>query len=170
MMTATEPVTELDARYGEPDATATAWADAQRHLEAAPLYWVTTVRADGRPHTTPLLAVWHDRALYFSTGPDEQKAKNLARHRQCSLMTGSNALHEGLDLVVEGEAARVTDDGMLHRLADAWEAKYGADWHFDVHDGAFHHEGGAAYVFEVAPTVAYGFGKNPYSHTRWRWG
>jgi general stress protein 26 len=165
---ATEPVTELDARYGEPDVTATPWAEAQRRLEAAPLYWVTTVRSDGRPHTTPLLAVWRDGALYFSTGPDEQKAKNLERNSQCSLMTGCNALHEGLDLVVEGRAVRVTDDAALLGLAGAWEAKYGAEWHFDVHDGAFHHNAGSAFVFEVAPTVAYGFGKSPYSHTRWR--
>jgi len=36
-----------------------------------------------------------------------------------------------------------------------------------VRDGAFHHQGGEAYVFEVAPMVAYGFAKGPYSHTRW---
>src|SRR3954452_9101472 len=104
LMAVTEPVTELDARYGEPDATATPWAGAQRRLEVAELFWLTTVRADGRPHVTPLLAVWHDRALYFTTGPDEQKAKNLEQHRQCSLVTGCNALHDGLDLVVEGTA------------------------------------------------------------------
>jgi general stress protein 26 len=166
-MTTTAPVTELDARYSEPDATATPWADGQRLLAAAELYWVTTVRADGRPHTTPLLAVWHDGALHFTTGPDEQKAKNLERHRQCSLTTGCNVLHGGLDLVVEGEARRVTDDALLGTLADAWEAKYGAEWHFDVRDGAFHHEAGAAYVFAVAPRVVYGFGKGPYTHTRW---
>jgi general stress protein 26 len=166
----TDPVTELDARYGEDGATATPWAVAQQRLEMAPLYWLTTARADGRPHTTPLLAVWQDAALYFCTGPDEQKAKNLEQHRQCSLLTGCNALDQGLDLVVEGRAERVTDDGALRRLAAAWETKYGAEWHFDVRDGAFHHEGGAAHVYEVAPTVAYGFGKGPYSHTRWRFG
>jgi general stress protein 26 len=166
-MTATEPVTELDARYGDPEATATPWADARHQLETAELFWLTTVRADGRPHTTPLIAVWHDGAMYFCTGADEQKAKNLEQHRQCSLLTGRNALHAGLDIVVEGEAQRVDDDARLRSLADAWEAKYGAEWHFDVHDGAFHHQGGAALVFELAPAVAYGFGKGPYSHTRW---
>ena len=49
-------------------------------------------------------------------------------------------------------------------------AKYGEEWHFDVTPDAFRHPGGngEAWVFAVHPTVAYGFGKDPYSHTRWR--
>ena len=37
--------------------------------------WLTTVRADGRPHVTPLVAVWLDDAIHFSTGPEEQKVE-----------------------------------------------------------------------------------------------
>lgn len=36
------------------------------------------MRADGRPHVTPLVAVWLDGAPHFSTGPAEQKAVNLS--------------------------------------------------------------------------------------------
>jgi general stress protein 26 len=167
-MTGTEPAVELDPRYGEEGVPATAWADARGRLEDAELYWVTTVRRDGRPHITPLIAVWLDDALYFCTGPTEQKTKNIAANPHCILMTGCNALHEGIDIVVEGDATKVSDDAKLRRLADAWEAKYGSEWHFDVHDGAFHHGPGEAWVFEVAPVTAYGFGKGEYSHTRWR--
>ena len=56
---------------------------------------------------------------------------------------------------------------MLRELADAWVAKYGEDWRFEVRDGAFHHGPGSAHVFRVAPTTAFGFGKEPYSQTRW---
>jgi general stress protein 26 len=166
-MSAIEPTTHLDARYSDGGVAPTPWAEAQSHLEAAELFWVTTVRADGRLHTTPTIAVWADGALYFSTGPDEQKARNLAHHARCSLLTGANALHEGLDLVVEGAAERVTDEARLRRLAALWEAKYGPEWHYDVADGAFRHGPAAAYVFEVAPDTAYGFSKGPYRHTRW---
>jgi nitroimidazol reductase NimA-like FMN-containing flavoprotein (pyridoxamine 5'-phosphate oxidase superfamily) len=166
-MTAQDPVTELDARYSDEGATQTEWADARGRLQDAELFWLTTVRADGRPHITPLLALWVDDALYFCTGPTEQKAKNIAQNPHCILMTGCNILHEGLDLVVEGDATRVRDDAKLRRLADAWESKYGSEWHFDVRDGAFRHEAGEAWVFEVAPVAAYGFGKGPYSHTHW---
>lgn len=167
-MARTEPVVELDPRYGEEGVPATKWADARERLENAELFWVTTVRSGRRPHTTPLIAVWVDDALYFCTGPSEQKAKNIAGNPHCILMTGCNTLHEGLDIVVEGDATRVTDDAQLRRLADTWVSKYGSEWHFDVRDGAFRHEAGEAWVFEVAPVTAYGFAKGGYSHTRWR--
>jgi general stress protein 26 len=164
-----DPVTELDARYSSGDATPTEWAQARRSLTDAQVYWLSTVRPDGRPHVTPLLAVWLDGALYFCTGPDERKAKNLERNPHCVLTTGSNALDTGLDLVVEGDAVQVTDDALLRRLADEYVSKYGSDWRFEARDGAFHHEdGGAAYVYEVAPAKAFGFGKGVFSQTRWR--
>ena len=56
-MTGTGPVTELDPRYGEPEATAVPWHDVEHLLHEAELFWVTTTRPDGRPHVTPLLAV-----------------------------------------------------------------------------------------------------------------
>ncbi len=163
-----ELVTEFDQRYSSPDASATDWDTARERLETAELFWVITVRPDGRPHTTPLIAIWHGEALYFTTGPTEQKAKNLAANPHCTLMTGSNALHDGLDLIVEGVARRVTDTAELQRLANAYEAKYGEDWHFDIGDGVFINDAsGPALVFELAPVTAYGFGKGTYSHTRW---
>jgi general stress protein 26 len=165
----TEPVTDLDARFSSEGATPTGWAEARERLEAAEVYWLSTVRTEGRPHVTPLLAVWAEGALHFCTGPDEQKARNIARNPQCVLTTGNNALGEGLDLVVEGAARQVRDEAVLRRLADAYEAKYGEDWHFDVRDGAFYNEaGGEALVYEVAPTTAFGFRKGEYSQTRWR--
>ncbi len=167
-MARTKPVTELDTRYSMDGATPTAWEEALGALSAAKLYWLSTVRPDGRPHVTPLIAVWLDGALHFSTGPGERKAKNLARNPHCVLTTGCNALGEGLDLVIEGDAVRLTDDAKLRRVAEAYESKYGSDWHFDVRDGAFHHDAGEAWVYEVAPSTAYGFGKGQYSHTRWR--
>jgi nitroimidazol reductase NimA-like FMN-containing flavoprotein (pyridoxamine 5'-phosphate oxidase superfamily) len=167
-MAGNEPMTELDPRYSDDGVSAPEWVDARKRLEDAELFWVTTVRSDGRPHITPLLALWLDDALYFCTGPTEQKAKNIAGNPHRSLMTGCNALHEGMDLVVEGDATKVTDDAKLRRIADAYVAKYGEVWRFEVRDGAFHHGPGVAWVFEVAPVTAYGFAKGEYSHTRWR--
>lgn len=109
-------------------------------------------------------------ALYFCTGPDERKARNLASNSHCVIATGRNTLNEeGLDLVIEGEAVRMSDEATLHRLADLYESKYGSDRRFTVRDGAFHHEAGEALVFNVDPTTAFGFGKgSTSSQTRWR--
>ena len=167
-MARNDPVTELDPRYGDKGATATRWSEARKQLEDAELFWVTTVRPVGHPHITPLLALWLDDALYFCTGPEEQKAKNIAGNPHCILMTGCNSLHEGKDLVVEGDAVKVSDDAELQRIADAYVSKYGNEWRFEVRDGAFHHGPGEAWVFEVSPVTAYAFAKGGYSHTRFR--
>lgn len=74
---AADPVTELDTRFSDPAAVATPWEDVRRAIERAELFWISTVRADGRPHVTPLPAVWVYDALHFCTGATEQKGVNL---------------------------------------------------------------------------------------------
>jgi general stress protein 26 len=177
-MATREPAATLDARFSSPGAKPHPWDAARATVAGAELYWLATVRADGRPHITPLLGIWMDERLHFCTGPDEQKAKNLGGNDHCALLTGAN-VSDGFDVVVEGRAVRVTDDGTLRRLADAYLAKYGEDWRFTVDDGAFRHgddslrgdDPGRAIVFTVEPENALGFGKGAvYSQTRYRFG
>ena len=59
----------LDERFSDPAAEPTPWADTARVLERAELYWLTTVRADGRPHVTPLIGLAEGSTAYFCTGP-----------------------------------------------------------------------------------------------------
>jgi nitroimidazol reductase NimA-like FMN-containing flavoprotein (pyridoxamine 5'-phosphate oxidase superfamily) len=165
---ASDPVPELDARFSDPAAVVTPWEDVRRTIEEAELFWISTVRADGRPHVTPLPAVWQDDTLHFCTGAAEQKGVNLARNAHCALTTGSNAWKAGLDVVVEGTARRVTDETRLQRLANAWESKYNGDWHFDVANGAFQDNGHEALVFEVIPAKVLAFAKGDFAQTRYR--
>lgn len=168
-MSEIEPVTELHPHFSSEGATPTPWAEARARLEEAEVYWLSTVRPDGRPHVTPLVGVWLDGALYFCTGPGERKAKNLARNADCVVTTGCNALAEGLDLVLEGDAVKVSDEARLRRLAGRYAAKYDPPFHFTVRDGAFYGEGGEALVYAVAPATAFGFGRGEsFSQTRWR--
>jgi nitroimidazol reductase NimA-like FMN-containing flavoprotein (pyridoxamine 5'-phosphate oxidase superfamily) len=164
------PTTELDDRFSEPEAEPTPWEDTEQALRAAQLFWISTVRRDGRPHVTPLVAVWHDGALHFCTGPEEQKALNLKANRRVALTTGCNGWRDGLDVVVEGEAERVTDEARLGELARAWEEKWDGSWKFEpVADGFRHAEGEAiAHVFAVRPAKILAFGKGGFSHTRHR--
>ncbi|WP_327286841.1 pyridoxamine 5'-phosphate oxidase family protein [Streptomyces sp. NBC_01198] len=177
---AKQPTAELDDRYssalnprpGAAAATATEWDQAQQHLEAAGIFWLSTARPDGRQHVTPVIAAWHEGVLYFSTGTHEQKAKNLAHDGHCALTTGGNSLTEGLDLVVEGTAQRVADPAALEVMITAYEAKYRS--HITSPEGTFHGigdaiRGGHVAAFAVTPAAAYGFGRNGgvYTHTRW---
>jgi hypothetical protein len=165
-MTHDEPVGVLDPEFSSPGATATPWAEARSQLEVSEIFWLSTVRPDGRPHVTTLIAVWLDEAPWFVTGPVERKAGNLAENPSCVLTTGCNELSEGLDVVVEGSAERVVDDSVLQRVADAFNAKYPEPFHFAVRDGTFD---GHGLVFRIRPAKVFAFRHLPMSsQTRWR--
>jgi general stress protein 26 len=167
-----ELVTELDQRFSDDGAEATPWATTQAVLEEAQLSWLTTVRADGRPHVTPLVSVWLEDAVHFCTGPGEQKAVNLAGNPHVVLTTGCNRWDQGLDVMVEGSAERVTDRPTLERLAAAWATKWDGQWQFGVTDGGFTHSDAGVdnpdLVFAVRPAKVLAFGKGAFSHTRYR--
>jgi general stress protein 26 len=163
------PATKLDARFSDPGAKPTSWDDTRRILETAQLFWIATARRDGRPHVTPLVAVWLDDAIYFCTGPAEQKAVNLRRNRHVTLSTGCNDWQRGVDVVVEGEAVRVTDHALLERLVGAWAGKWDGQWQYKVRDGAFDQQGGGtALVFSVTPKQVFAFSKGTFGQTRHR--
>ena len=166
----TTPNPKLDRRFSDPSAGPTAWPDAQRVLVDAELYWLTTVRADGRPHVTPLIGVFHDGALHFCTGRREQKHRNLDANPHVALTTGANAWAAGLDVVVEGTAVQVTETAALQALADAYVAKYGEVWRFEVGDGAFGSGEDAATVFRVEAGKVLAFAKDPHAQTTFRFG
>jgi general stress protein 26 len=177
-MPAAEPTTDLDERFSGPDATAVPWAEVVAAMERAEIFWLSTVRRDGRPHVTPLPAMWLDGVLHFCTGPEEQKARNLAANPNCIVTTGTDRFLSGLDIVVEGRAERVTDGPRLEALATMWKGKLG--WPFEVVDGGFREmeseiagqdfeARASAHVFGVRPTKVLAFGKGePFSQTRYR--
>jgi nitroimidazol reductase NimA-like FMN-containing flavoprotein (pyridoxamine 5'-phosphate oxidase superfamily) len=161
--------TRLDEQFSQANAAPASWEEARAILQRAPVSWLSTVRPDGRPHVTPLISVWMDEAVYFCTGPQERKARNLEDNTSCALTTGSDALDRGLDVVVEGEAVAVRDEDVLRRVAAAYVDKYGAEWTFQVRDGAFAHpDAGRALVFRIRPVTAFGFRKGDFGQTRWR--
>jgi nitroimidazol reductase NimA-like FMN-containing flavoprotein (pyridoxamine 5'-phosphate oxidase superfamily) len=171
-----EPITELDERFSASDTQPTSWETTREVLETAQLAWVSTVRADGRPHVTPLVAVWLDDAYHFSTGATEQKGVNLATNPNVVLTTGCNQWDQGLDVMVEGQARRVTDRATLERLAEAWATKWDGFWQYEATDDGFRQpdptsdssEASAvqSLVYAVKPSKILAFGKRPFTHTR----
>lgn len=159
---------QIDPRYGDASATAPPWGDIERLLTGAQLYWIITVRVDGRPHAVPVVGVWYAGAFAFCTGAEEQKHRNLDANPQVAVTTGStgaNGWNSGKDVVVEGAAVRVTNPEALQSLGDAWLAKYGQDWRFAVRgqefvelsDSGGSTAGGAhVYRVEAAKVIAFG--------------
>jgi hypothetical protein len=116
----------------------------------------------------PVGALWVEDAYYFTSGPGTRKSRNLVSDPRCVITI---ATHE-FDLVVEGEAAKVTDQGELELVArDFGEG----DWHPEVRDGAFYAEFSAPsagpppwHVYRVRPKTIYALGTaEPYGATRW---
>jgi hypothetical protein len=128
-------------------------------IETAQLFWISTVGTDGRPHVTPLVAVWDEGALHFNTSHGSQKEINLRSNRHVTLTTGSSESESGFDVVVEGDGVRVVDDGTLHRLASAWATKWNGVWKFGVLDGCFVAPDGqvGVLVFSVSPKKVFTF-------------
>ncbi len=154
--------------YGDSSADAPPWSDIVARLHDAPLYWMVTVRRDGRPHAVPLCGVWRDESFYFCTGDAEQKMRNL-EHDPHVVVTagplGADGWGSGKDVAVEGVAERVGDEALLRSLADEWTAKYDGDWRWEVRDHRFHElsdqgdgVGDGAVVFRVAPDKVLVFG------------
>jgi Pyridoxamine 5'-phosphate oxidase len=134
-------------------------------------YWLATVHPDGRPHVMPLGVDWMDGALYFSTGANTRKAKNLAHNPQCVITV---ATHD-FDIVVEGSATRVTDPALVARIARMYQAQ---GWPATVSDDGVSltaeysapSAGRPPYiVYEVTPKTVFALGTaEPYGATSFR--
>jgi general stress protein 26 len=161
------PVGTRIEEFSEGDAPPVTWDSVDGQLRTAEMFWLSTVRVDGRPHVAPLPAVWLHGNLHFVTGSHEQKARNVAHQPRCALTTGTNEYRRGRDVVVEGTAHRIAERGVLQVLAQMWMAKY--DWPFEATDEGFldpQSDRAPAAVFAVVPVKVLVFTKNPYSQTR----
>lgn len=77
--------------------------------------WLTTLNQDGSPHVTPVGAAWVDGTFWFQTG-DTHKRANVERDPRCSIATSI----QGADVVIEGDATRITDPDLIAKAARAW--------------------------------------------------
>jgi hypothetical protein len=78
--------------------------------------WLSTINRDGSPHVTAVGALWVDGAFWFQTGAGTRKGHNVERDPRCSIAVSAR----DADIVIEGDATRVTEPGALARVAKAW--------------------------------------------------
>ncbi len=120
--------TNLDKIYGSPQLD---WTRVQRHLDEGLTQgpgtggpnrhtcWLATINRDGSPHVTGVGALWYDGTFWFETGDATRKARNLARDPRCTVSVAADEF----DLVVEGEAHKVTDAPTVAAMAARWAAE-----------------------------------------------
>lgn len=116
MMTAREPTNtkNLDI-YGD---EALPWSRARDVLDgldpSAMITWfLGTTGTTGRPHAAGVGAMWVDGGLYFTSGDETKKSKDLVANPHASISVSL----EGIDLVFEGPVERVTDGPTLDAVA-----------------------------------------------------
>jgi Pyridoxamine 5'-phosphate oxidase len=130
--------------------------------------FVGTVRPDGRPHSAGVGALWADDALYFTSGPGTRKSRNLSANPACSV----SIRLRGIDLVLEGEAHRVTDTSTLERVAALYRT---GGWPASVEGDALTAPYSAPsagpapwHLYRLTMHTAFGVATaEPYGATRW---
>jgi len=171
-MSEREPVqtTNLD-RYGDAPLP---WSRPRDLLASGPLgprtpCFLGTVHPDGRPHAAGIGAAWLAGDPYFTSGPATRKARNLAANPACTL----SLRLDGIDLVLEGEASRVTDAATLERVAAHYRA---GGWPAEVQGDAFTAPYSAPsagpppwHLYRMSVHTAFGVAlAEPHGATRWR--
>jgi hypothetical protein len=93
------------------------WSRPRDQLTAKTFFgrpaFLGTVRLDGRPHAAAIAPLWLDGDIYFVSGSTTLKSRCLAGNPACTIA----ASLESIDLVLEGEAVRITDAETLEKLA-----------------------------------------------------
>jgi hypothetical protein len=155
--------------YGNEALTWPRAEEALARSNTADITWfLVTADAASRPHTAGIGALWEQGNLYFTSGPSTRKSKNVAANPRVNV----GVRLEGIDLVFEGTAARVTDGPTLEQIA----AKYReGGWPVQAEGDAFTAPFSAPsagpppwYLYQVAFDRVYGVAtEEPHGATRW---
>lgn len=162
-------ITNLD-RYGNPELP---WS-RPRDLLVAEVpgpevsIYLGTVRPDGRPHAAGVGVLWYDGDLYFTSGPNARKTRNLAANPACTV----SMRLAGIDVVFEGEASRVTDPKVLDAAAALFrEGGWPAQAEGDAITAPYSAPSAGPspwYLFRIVFHTAFGVATaEPYGATRW---
>ncbi len=96
-------------------------------LEREQNIWLSTVRADGRPHLIPIWFVWHGDRIWICTPSGTQKLMNIQHNPRVAL-----ALEDGSSpVIIEGRAVPHSDLATREKLNPAFMQKF--EWDI-VHD------------------------------------
>ena len=151
----------IEDGYGVPDHLdgTLPWSWAEERLVQAPVYWVASVRPDGRPHVTPIWGVWVDGAFWMEGGPRTRRFRNLEQNAAAvvTVERGNDAI------IVDGEADLVTDldPGLVDRLLAAYR-KYVASHGYEAHPDNWR-----VGIWRVRPAKVLGWSDFPADTTRW---
>jgi len=86
------------------DLDSPAGARADRRLRTEQILWLTTVRADGQPQSSPVWFLWDGETFLVFSQPSAQKLRNLAGNPRVAVNLESDGTGDEV-LTVDGTAA-----------------------------------------------------------------
>jgi PPOX class probable F420-dependent enzyme len=102
-------------------------------IASAPCLWLTTLRRDGSPHTTPVWFLLIDQTFWIATSLLNAKIENLQHDPRVSLAIDGTA---GRPYVAQGRALMHRSFVNFPQLVDHFAAKYdGWDVTDETQDG-----------------------------------
>jgi nitroimidazol reductase NimA-like FMN-containing flavoprotein (pyridoxamine 5'-phosphate oxidase superfamily) len=118
-----EPVVDkpdIPSEYGDPQQRLE-WAEVERRLQVAPVYWIASTRPDGRPHVIPRDGMWLDHALYYGGSPETVHHRNITHNPHIVVHIG-----DGQEAIIVEGAVKIEKptEEMAARLSDESYSKY----------------------------------------------
>lgn len=143
------------------------WTWAEEKLRTAKNFWFGTTRPNGRPHASPVWAVWHDGALYFDGSDQARRMKNIAANPEVAVH-----LESGDEVVILEGRAEVVPAPPPRELAEQVAVLYAEKYRDHEYAPAVDQwDGGGLYVMH--PRIGLGWVLQPgnefgRTYTRWR--
>ncbi|HEY0301944.1 MAG TPA: pyridoxamine 5'-phosphate oxidase family protein [Rhizomicrobium sp.] len=135
-------------------------------LESVPDMTIATVRDDGWPQATTVSFVSDGLTIYFGTGAQAQKARNIARNDKVSVTVNRpyRSWNEIKGLSLGGTARRLSDPAEMQRVGQMMFAKFPEIGNYIAADA------GELALFKISPSVialldyGKGFGHTEYTN------
>ena len=137
------------------------WKWAEGQLSKTREYWIATTRPDGRPHVMVVWALWMNGCIYFSTGANTVKARNLAQNPHCTMCSDNPAEA----VIVEGVVETERDVDTIRKYVPLYEKKY----KFKLGEMGENLIALKDPLFCLRPTVVFGFWEKKFSTSATRW-
>ncbi len=133
------------------------WAHVTQRMTESAHYWLSTVDANGGPHTRCIDGMWLDNRLYFGGSPESKWCKNLAAQPQVCV----NLENAEEATILHGTVKELRcDQELAERLAAASNEKYNfGQTAKDYLENA---------IFAFSPEVAFAWKVLYKDATRWR--
>jgi PPOX class probable F420-dependent enzyme len=94
----------------------------EERLSREVVIWLTTVRSDGQPQTSPVWFVWDGQTFLIYSMPRSQKVPNIQGNPRVSLNLDGDGSGGGI-LTIEGQA-RIDQGAPLANQVEAYANKY----------------------------------------------